>query len=147
MCDTTNPEDESMAIISRRSNMSSGLTGLQPVSARKKELSRQLRKNGTKAEDVFWEAVRNRKCGGLKFRRQQVIARYIADFYCEEVKLVVEIDGSIHENEDVKKNDEKKNAAYTERGLYTLRFTNNEVFELLEYCLGKVKVIAELRMC
>jgi very-short-patch-repair endonuclease len=95
---------------------------------------------------VFWEAVRNRKCGGLKFRRQQVIAGYIADFYCEEAKLVVEIDGNIHENEDVKKNDERKNAAYKERCLFILRFTNRDIFEKLDYCLDKVKEIAALRM-
>jgi very-short-patch-repair endonuclease len=146
MCDQTNSENESPSIIRPRSKQSSGLTGLQPVSALKKEQARQLRKNCTKAEDVFWEAVRNRRCGGLKFRRQQVIAGYIADFYCEEAKLVVELDGNVHENEDVKKNDEKKNVSYKERGLYTVRFTNGEVFEMPDQCLGKVKEIAELRM-
>jgi very-short-patch-repair endonuclease len=77
----------------------------------------------------------------LKFRRQQVISGYVADFYCEAAKLVVEIDGNVHENEDVLENDKKKNAAYKERG-----FSNSNVLEQISTCLEKVKEIAALRV-
>ena len=70
-----------------------------------KKLCRELRKNQTKIESIFWEAVRNRKFRNLKFNRQYPVffdyygklRFFIADFYCYEYSLVVEIDGKIHD--------------------------------------------------
>ena len=68
--------------------------GLNPVKvARAKELRRCM----TRAERVFWKAVRRRGIGGFHFRRQQVIERFIVDFYCHSAGVVVEVDGTIHD--------------------------------------------------
>lgn len=63
------------------------------------ELAKNLRRFSTEAESILWEILQNRKFRDLKFRRQHPIGRYIADFYCHEIKLVIELDGKIHENQ------------------------------------------------
>jgi very-short-patch-repair endonuclease len=63
-----------------------------------KTLARSLRQNQTDAERIFWNHLRNRQIQGCKFRRQQVIGPYIADFLCMEPKLIIEIDGGQHLN-------------------------------------------------
>jgi very-short-patch-repair endonuclease len=66
------------------------------VSAEKRALARKFRRQPTSSEQRAWEVLRNRKCFGLKFRRQQVVRGYIVDFYCAELRLALEIDGPIH---------------------------------------------------
>jgi very-short-patch-repair endonuclease len=68
------------------------------VSAEKRALARKFRREPTSSEQLAWELLRNRKCLGLKFRRQQVIRGYIVDFYCAELRLALEIDGPIHQH-------------------------------------------------
>jgi very-short-patch-repair endonuclease len=64
---------------------------------------------------------------GFKFRRQHPFACYILDFYCHKLQLVIEVDGKIHEREDVKLNDNDREAYLAKAGLTILRFTNDEV--------------------
>ena len=64
-----------------------------------KDLSKDLRHFGTDSEQILWEVLRNRKFNNLKFRRQHPFWRYVADFYCDEIKLVIELDWKIHENQ------------------------------------------------
>ncbi len=68
----------------------------------KKLFARELRKNQTKAVRIVWEYVRNRKLNNLKFRRQHVhvIEGFFVDFYCHQLKLVIEIDGKIHDKQE-----------------------------------------------
>jgi very-short-patch-repair endonuclease len=68
------------------------------VSRSKLDLARRLRRRATEAETRAWEALRDRRCLGLKFRRQQVVCGYIVDFYCAELRLAIEIDGTIHDD-------------------------------------------------
>jgi very-short-patch-repair endonuclease len=143
MCQNEDLENDA---IPPKSVPSSGLIGMQLVSKFKKELSRTLRQRETPAEKILWEAIRNRKCAGVKFRRQQVIDGFIADFYCEEAKLVIEADGRIHEKEDVIQNDKRKNAAYKARGLCILRFKNNEIITNLQQCLKIIKETVNSRI-
>src|SRR5881396_2374866 len=77
--------------------------GAHPLVFRKAE---ELSNNMTHAEELLWNYLKSNEWD-LKFRRQHPIALYVADFYCHKLKLVIEIDGNIHENEDVKRNDEK----------------------------------------
>ena len=63
-----------------------------------RERARQMRKNSTLSEVIFWNAVKNKKINGLDFDRQKVIGNYIVDFYCSKLNLVIEIDGSSHDN-------------------------------------------------
>ncbi|MBI5857108.1 MAG: endonuclease domain-containing protein [Sphingobacteriales bacterium] len=88
----------------------------------------RLRKEMTKAEACLWKYVlRAGKMKGHGFRRQRPVLQYIADFMCKELMLIIEVDGSIHELEDIRKNDEVRQKALEEAGFTVLRFTNEEV--------------------
>lgn len=90
--------------------------------------AKALRKPLTPAEELFWQMVRNRNLLGLKFRRQHPIGPFIADFYCHDLKLVIEIDGDVHELENVKQYDKEREDHIKELGLRVLRFKNDDVF-------------------
>lgn len=62
------------------------------------ETARLLRKQSTKAEKILWNELRNRKFNNLKIRRQHPIEKYVVDFFCYEKKLIIEVDGEIHDN-------------------------------------------------
>lgn len=93
----------------------------------KLKYSRELRKKQTKAEKIFWNAVRNRQCCNLKFRRQHCLLGFIVDFYCHELKLCIEIDGGIHLRKDVHEYDRYREKALIEAGYMVVRFSNEEV--------------------
>ena len=69
-----------------------------PANMSLKERARELRKNSTLAEVLFWNAVKNKQICGLDFDRQRIIGNYIVDFFCGELNLVIEIDGESHDN-------------------------------------------------
>jgi very-short-patch-repair endonuclease len=72
---------------------------------RKIQIARQFRKAPTDSEEMIWEALRNRRFMGFKFRRQYIIQGYILDFFCSDINLAIEIDGSIHKKQ---KNDDNR---------------------------------------
>ncbi|RJQ23275.1 MAG: endonuclease domain-containing protein [Nitrospiraceae bacterium] len=87
--------------------------------------ARTLRKRLTRAEQLIWNNLRLKQIEGFKFRRQQPIGNYIVDFVCFSNRLIIEIDGGQHsENE----NDTKRDKYFAQRGFRVLRFWNNEVF-------------------
>jgi type I site-specific restriction-modification system R (restriction) subunit/very-short-patch-repair endonuclease len=94
-----------------------------------KKQVRELRKHQTKAEDVFWELVRNRQFLGLKFRRQHQFGHYAVDFYCHSENLVIEFDGEIHEQPEQKKKDEKRDKYLQSLGNKVLRFKNEDLLD------------------
>lgn len=85
--------------------------------------ARDMRTAATDAEHRLWQCLRNRQLAGLKFRRQHPIPPYIADFYCDALRLVVEVDGSQH-NDAV---DSARNRFLESRGLSIMRFHANDV--------------------
>jgi len=89
--------------------------------------AQQLRRNMTHAEAILWEALRNRRFEGLKFRRQHPLSKFIVDFYCHEKRLVVEVDGNIHDKPEVKEYDANREAELKNLGLIIARFTNEEI--------------------
>ena len=94
----------------------------------------RLRKEMTKAEACLWKFVlRAGKMKGYSFRRQRPVLNYIADFMCKELMLIIEVDGSIHELEEVRKNDEQRQRALEEAGFTVLRFTNHEVLTNIQW--------------
>ena len=94
----------------------------------------RLRKEMTKAEACLWKFVlRAGKMKGYSFRRQRPVLNYIADFMCKELMLIIEVDGSIHELEDVRKNDEQRQKVLEEAGFTVLRFTNYEVLTNIQW--------------
>ena len=97
--------------------------------ARKKmrDTARTLRKSMTQSEKIFWQQVRRNKILGMNFRRQHPINQFIVDFYCHAAKLVIEIDGSIHEIPESKEHDENRSFELEMLGLKVLRFSNDQV--------------------
>ncbi len=91
------------------------------------ETARALRKQQTPAETIFWELVRNRRLLGLKFRRQHQLGDYVADFYCHEHRLVIELDGGVHATK--RKKDHKRDAWMKAQGFTVLRFHNEELLD------------------
>jgi leucyl-tRNA synthetase len=107
-------------------------------------LARQLRRNMTKAERLLWQELRNRKLGGYKFNRQfPVIYReiygkkdfFILDFYCNEKKIAVELDGPIHDQQ--KDYDQSRDQILLEMGIKVVRYKNEEVNQM-ELFLQKI---------
>ena len=110
-----------------------------------KHLCRNLRKSQTKTEKIFWEAVRNRKFMGLKFDRQFPIfidfdgreTFFIADFFCFEKNLIVEIDGKIHDY--CKDHDELRTEIINRKGIGVVRFKNEEIEKDMELVLKSLE--------
>jgi very-short-patch-repair endonuclease len=107
--------------------LSSGVIALQKINNLKLNQSRTLRKNMTEAEQALWHNLRSRKLDGLKFRRQQIIEGFIVDFFCHDLKLVVEIDGELHNEPEQKEIDQHRKKVFEARGLKEIRFKNKDV--------------------
>jgi very-short-patch-repair endonuclease len=118
----------------------------RPREARSPEAGRArgLRAGQTLAERILWDKLRDRRFLGLKFRRQFPFASFIADFYCEEVKLVVEVDGSVHEDPQQKASDENRDIVLRQLGIKVLRVTNTEVGQTMDAVLQKIAAAATL---
>ncbi len=94
-----------------------------------KGLARILRNNPTKAEKRLWyNLLSNGNFLGHKFLRQRPIDNYIVDFYCKELRLAIEVDGAIHEFEEIREKDLIKDSRLKELGIQVLRVSNWEVF-------------------
>lgn len=102
------------------------------------EIATRLRGNPAPAEEVLWNYIGQGQTG-VKFRRQHPASIYVLDFYAHRIKLAIEIDGSIHENEDVKRNDEKRQAHLESLGISFLRFSNQQVLTELERVLEEIE--------
>ena len=101
--------------------------------------AKKLRENQTQAEEKLWLAVKNNQIEGYKFRRQHPLSIYIADFYCHALKLVIEIDGGYHLDEEQRLLDEKRTSDIEFQGLKVIRFTNDEVLLQLPEVLDTIK--------
>jgi very-short-patch-repair endonuclease len=103
------------------------------------ELAMNLRKNNTQAEKKLWDELRDRKLGvELKFRRQHSIDAYIVDFICISKRLIIEIDGGYHENEEQKAYDEERTKQLNSLGFEVIRFTNDEVLNNIKQVLKTI---------
>jgi len=98
----------------------------------------RLRRTQTRAEILLWSELKKRP-DGFKFRRQHPIGIYIADFYCHEAKLIVEVDGCIHDVQSVKAKDAIRQSDLEKLGIQILRFTNHELFQNLEHVIIFIK--------
>ncbi len=90
----------------------------------------------TPAETLLWERLRNRRLHGLKFRRQHPLGPFIADFYCAAARLVVEVDGGIHLEQQ--EQDAQRDAVLRAQGYRTLRVTNQAVLDDIEQVLHTI---------
>ena len=85
------------------------------------------RKNPTQAEMILWEALRNKKLGGFKFRRQHPIDDYILDFYCHSKKLCIELDGEYHNDPNKQSYDLRRTEELNRYQIKVIRFSNKEI--------------------
>jgi 16S rRNA processing protein RimM len=99
------------------------------------QIERQLRRNMTKAEKIFWFQVRNRRFENLKFKRQFPIPPYIVDFICEDHNLIIEIDGGQHNESET---DQVRDKFLQDNGYKILRFWNNDVLNNIEGVMMKI---------
>jgi len=100
--------------------------------------ARLLRNNMTRAEIILWSRLREKKINGYKFRRQQPILDYIVDFYCNELKLIIEVDGEIHSLPEKINYDSKRNNILKINGYHILRLTNLEIETELDSTINKI---------
>ena len=99
---------------------------------------RDLRVKQTEAEKILWQKLRNRQIDGFKFFRQYSIGKYIADFYCSELRLVIELDGSQHYEENVFEYDKIREEFMKSLDIQTIRFNNLDVFKSLDEVMERV---------
>ena len=98
--------------------------------------ARVLRSNMTRAEIILWSRLRSKKVNGYKFRRQQPLFEYVVDFYCHELKLIIEVDGEIHSEKT--RYDSKRDNILKINGYHILRFTNFEVETAVDSTINKI---------
>jgi len=108
----------------------------QRVTKEKLQRAKELRRDLTPAEKILWHELRANKLG-VHFRRQQIIAEFIVDFYCHRAALVIEVDGDIHDLQ--KEDDAKRDKALSEMGLRIVRFRNDEVLKNLSEFVEQIK--------
>jgi very-short-patch-repair endonuclease len=104
-----------------------------------KELARQLRNNSTKSEIKLWKYLRNGQMFGYDFHRQKPIDNFIADFYCYQLRLVIELDGITHQDEEVLKKDALKEQKLNELGFTVVRFSDNQVMNDIENVIRTIE--------
>jgi very-short-patch-repair endonuclease len=93
----------------------------------------------TEAEKILWEELKNRKVFKVKFRRQHPIDIFIADFYCHELKIAIEVDGEIHMNKEVVEYDDGRTHDLEKLGITILRFTNDQIFNNIRNVKDQIK--------
>ena len=114
----------------------------QKVTKAKLQRAKELRRDMTPAEKILWNELRANKLG-VHFRRQQIIAGFIVDFYCHKAGLVVEVDGDVHDLQQ--EEDTKREKVLSEMGLTVVRFGNDEVMRDLFTVAGKINTLVSAR--
>ena len=108
----------------------------QKVSATMWSTAKQLRRAMTPEEKILWQKLRTNRLG-FHFRRQQIIGKYVVDFYCHAAALVVELDGDVHKRQIER--DQERDADLAGRGLRVLRFENEMIHHDLENVLKQIE--------
>jgi very-short-patch-repair endonuclease len=107
------------------------------------DMRRTLRNNMSPPEHVLWSRLRGKQIDGLKFRRQYGIGRYVVDFYCVEIRLVVELDGTSHCSEEVWQKDMERQHYLESLDQTVLRFTNSDLNSRPDGVVEQIATIAE----
>ena len=104
-----------------------------------KEYRRLLRKTETTSERILWKKLRGKQLDGYRFRQQHGYGPYILDFYCPSLRLCIELDGEVHEQECVKLKDEDRTSFLRQQRIHVLRIKNEEVENNIEEVLMKIR--------
>jgi very-short-patch-repair endonuclease len=113
--------------------------GMRKKPPRQVAFARRLRSEMTDAERVLWRRLRSRQMEGAKFRRQEPIGPYVVDFVSVQERLIVEIDGGQHNEENARQRDQKRTEWLRENGYRIIRFWNNDVLENTEGVLEAIR--------
>jgi very-short-patch-repair endonuclease len=105
--------------------------------------ARTNRKTATETEALLWQELRGKKINGYKFRRQHPVDTFIADFYCHEKKLVIEIDGEYHYQNDQPQYDAWRTEILENLGITVIRFSNYEVENEIEKVKNLIKELLQ----
>jgi very-short-patch-repair endonuclease len=108
------------------------------------EIAKNLRNNLTHTEKLLWEKLKGKQIWGVRFRRQHPIDLYIVDFYCHQVRLVIEVDGEIHDQQV--EYDDGRSAEMEKFGHKVIRFRNSEVENDIEKVICKIQSIVKERL-
>ena len=107
------------------------------------KLAKELRKLETEAEKQLWSKLNKNQIIGLQFRRQHPINRFIADFYCPKIKLIIEVDGSTHELPEYQSHDIGRSEILNDFGMTVIRFTNEQIIEQTDSTVEEIKTICK----
>jgi len=109
--------------------------------------AKYLRKIETKAEKILWGRLRNRQVNGLKFRRQHPIGYFISDFYCHEIKLIIELEGKVHDKKEQKEYDKLRKELIDSWGYNIIDFKNKQIYNDIEKVIQTItKVSNKLKL-
>ncbi len=105
------------------------------------ELARRMRLDMTPEEETLWSRLRRRQVDGLRFRRQRPVGRYIADFYCPDLRLMIEIDGTVHHGREAF--DGNRDDYLTGRGYKVIRLRNEDITHRLNEVIETIRRFAK----
>ncbi len=126
----------------RRKEPANNIVIGQKVTSVKVQRAKELRHQMTQEEKILWQYLRANRLNGLHFRRQQIIDGFIADFYCHTARLVIEVDGQIHQQQA--EYDAERDRALSARGLRLLRIKNEHVRQNLDSVLARIAKACEM---
>ena len=107
------------------------------------DAARTMRRQPTRAEEVLWGALQKKQVAGLKFRRQHPVDRFVLDFYCPSHKLVIEVDGGVHDQQAER--DAERTKVLERYGYHVLRFRNEQVLYELPMVVQEIAAVAASR--
>ena len=116
-----------------------GTMGLYFNRKQLKNLRKTLRKRATGAEKILWQFLKRRQIEGCKFRRQHGIGRYVVDFYCPELSLVIEVDGASHDSEEAHMRDARRQQEIEQHDITVLRIRDEVVRYDIHSAIEKVR--------
>ena len=104
-----------------------------------KEYRQILRRTPTPTENMLWRRLKGKQLDGLRFRQQHGYGPYVLDFYCPSLRLCIELDGNIHDEEQVRLKDEERTEFLLEQRIHVLRFRNEDVENDVEGVLERIR--------
>jgi very-short-patch-repair endonuclease len=104
-----------------------------------KDFRRRLRSEETPNERKLWKYLKSRQLDGYKFRQQHGYGPYVLDFYCPKLRLCIEVDGNVHDTEEVKQKDEERTEFLNQNRITVIRFKNEEIETNITEVIRRIK--------
>ena len=111
-----------------------------------KSMAQRLRKEMTDSERMLWSRLRGKQILDVQFYRQKPIGKYIVDFYASKAKIVVEVDGSQHMDEEQERRDKRRDVCLKSQGLEVLRFNNLQILQETDSVMEVIYKVVEGRL-